>query len=125
MNNFITFITVITFTLGIIAPACGFAWNKNDYSVIEICTVNGIENRIVSNDEAPNNAPNNVPAEHQTSEQCQFCFAQNNLEAHKAPSSLVLNSEFVAQKIKAVQFETTFLSKTRSPQSTRAPPALL
>ena len=121
MNNIIAFITVFAFTLGLIAPACGFAWNNNgnnnNYSVIEICTASGIENRLIPNDEAP--------TEHQTSEQCPFCFAQNNLEAHKSPSAFTLHFQFVHQKIQAEQFETAFLSKTRRPQSTRAPPVLL
>ena len=73
MRNIVHFIVIFTFALGIIAPACGFAWSGK-YSVIEICTANGYEARIVANDEEPN-TPN-----HQMSDQCQFCFSNAHFE---------------------------------------------
>ena len=50
------FFILTAFLLGIIAPACGFAWNGK-FSVIEICTAKGIEQKIVSNDDLPPKHP--------------------------------------------------------------------
>ncbi len=59
--------------LGFIAPACGFMWG-GQYSVVEICTSQGIEQHIVADNTNPSQ-PDHKTAD----EQCEFCFQNINL----------------------------------------------
>lgn len=72
-KNFCAILMITAFLAAIIAPACGFSWNGK-YSIIEICNAQGVEQKIVSNDELP-------PSKHQetTIEDCQFCFQNHHL----------------------------------------------
>ena len=102
MKNIIHFMTIFTFALGIIAPACGFAWSSSgDYSVIEICTANGYESRIVENDQ---DAP-----EHEMKEQCQFCFTNAHLNGLIPTLQIEKLYSYQAQYI-FNQYETFLLS---------------
>jgi len=74
-KNFCYILILTAFLAAIIAPACGFAWNGK-YSIIEICNAQGVEQKIVSNDDLP-------PSDHQknTQQDCQFCIQKHNFHA--------------------------------------------
>lgn len=110
------FFVLFAFLVGIIAPACGFAWNGK-YSVIEICTTEGIESRVVKNDEQPEKS--------HISEQCQFCFAQANLKSFLPEVKTIEKTQFTYQKTQFQQFETVFLSRRTNDHAARAPPAFI
>lgn len=110
---------IFCFLAGVIAPACGFSWGNN-FDVIEICTTQGIESRIVQNSPQNPNSP-----EHQTKDQCEFCFQNANLKAMMPASINALNPYLSIQKAQFHSYESDFLSKTKQPQSLRGPPALI
>jgi len=82
-TRFGNFLILIAFLAGVIAPACGFSWNgqgNNNYSLVEVCTTEGIEMKVVENDTAPS-----TPHE-QASEDCQFCFQNHHVMANILPT---------------------------------------
>jgi len=117
MHRFCHILVLICFLAGIIAPACGFSWGGK-FSVIEICTSEGIESRVIPN--APNDNKN-----HETSQECQFCFQNAHLKDF-LPSMLAHNANItILEKVRFRAFETLLFSKSKTPQSPRAPPALI
>jgi len=110
------FFVMAAFLGGIIAPACGFMWGGN-FSVIEICTAQGLENRIVTNDQNEGD----IPA-HKTADQCQFCFSHANLVADIAPDFSLETIQFQAEKLKFRAYEDIVLSKLKTNISSRGPP---
>ena len=72
---------IFSFMLGFIVPACGFMWGGK-YSVIEICTDQGIEQRLVSDDTNPTQ-----PTHDQSSKKCDFCFKTTHLNSYIIPPS--------------------------------------
>ena len=117
MRNIVHFIAIFTFVLGIVAPACGFAWggisSDGQYSVIEICSANGYESRIVKNDK-------DTP-EHETKEPCQFCFANTYLN-DLVP--ILVTERFYSYQAQYIfnQYEIAFLSRSTSHEQPRGPP---
>lgn len=93
---------LLAFVMGIIAPACGFAWGGK-YSVVEICTTDGIESRVVENEEQEH-APS-------MSEDCAFCFASANIKSFLPHHNAVEKIHFSAEKIRFQQFEIVYLSR--------------
>ena len=122
MKNIICFTVIFTFALGIIAPACGFAWGKaagnGPYSVIEICGAQGIEKRIVQND--------GEPAQGQmVKDQCQFCFSNANLNP-LPPNNIQIDSFYSYKaKIAFIHYERAIASKSTSHEQPRGPPTLI
>jgi hypothetical protein len=111
---------LISFLVGVIAPACGFSWSGK-FSVIEICTAQGIESRIVENSQ---NDQNDAP-KHQISELCQFCFQNAHLK-DTLPSPQQINTTFVSiERATSAQYETFILNNWRRSQTLRGPPALI
>ena len=108
---------LISFLAGVIAPACGFSWGGK-FSVIEICTAAGIESRIVENTQ---NRQNDTP-EHDTSEQCQFCFQNANIKNTLSTPTQTNKVIVSLERIKHAQYETIILSSQREPQTLRGPP---
>ena len=104
---------LLAFVLGIIAPACGFAWGGK-YSVVEICTLDGIESRVVEN-EQKEHAPS-------MGEDCAFCFASTNVKNFLPNHNAVEKIHFSAEKIRFRQFEIVYLSHTSKSDPARAPP---
>ncbi len=117
MRNIAHFIVVFTFSLSIIAPACGFSWGGNQYSAIEICTANGIETKLVQNEEQPSDT--------HFKEQCQFCFANTHVDKTITLAISVLKQESDQTKQRFTLYEDTFLSRQSSPISARGPPAFV
>ena len=105
---------LLAFVLGIIAPACGFAWGGK-YSVVEICTTDGIENRVVENEEQEH-----TPS---MSEDCAFCFASANVKDFLPNHNAIEKIHFNAEQIRFRQFEIVYLSRVSNSNHTRAPPA--
>lgn len=85
MKRFLHVFVLIAFLTGIIAPACGFAWGGK-FSVVEICTAQGIEQKIVESDDEEQS-----PSAH---EECLFCFQSANmngfLPANIQPADLTI-----------------------------------
>ena len=111
---------LISFLLGIVAPACGFAWGNNGggkYSVVEICTAQGIENRVVESEDQQNTP--------MMAEQCEFCFASANLKSF-LPSTTSFETvffEYLKAKTYSVYISNDkFLSFDHTP---RAPPVFV
>lgn len=121
MRQTLQILTLSAFLLGIIAPACGFAWGNGDskYSVIEICTANGLESRLVADNENPDTPP------HQTTDQCQFCFSNTHLTSF-APEAIAIE-EFKADALKLsyAQYEMLLLSRLTSYEQPRGPPTFV
>ncbi len=115
------YITIlIAFLGGIIAPACGFMWGGqglHKYNVIEICTLDGIESRLVANEELPD-AP-------KTADQCEFCFTNANLMAFFAESSRIERLAYRAEKLRYGQYTDIVLAKYHSNISSRGPPSFI
>lgn len=107
---------LIAFLGGIIAPACGFMWGGN-YSVIEICTLDGIESRIVENEDTPDTP--------RTADQCEFCFTNANLDSHFTTLSTTYKADFQANKHRFKQYIDIVLARYHSNISSRGPPALI
>ena len=119
MKQTLHIIVLTAFLGGIIAPACGFAWGGK-YSVIEICTAQGLESRIVDND---SNSDNN-PAQ-KMADQCQFCFSQAHLSAFLVNERVLEQAYFAAEKIRFNLYKTIYLSRRHSDHAARAPPAFV
>lgn len=123
MRNIIHFAVIFTFTLGIIAPACGFAWNqKQKGSFIEICTAQGIEKRFIASNNSSENTPQENPSPHKSKNKCSFCLASHNLQA-LIPTNISIELLY-AHRIKQsfVQYEVILLSKDTSHEEPRGPP---
>lgn len=116
MRAILHFFIIIAFLAGIIAPACGFLWGGN-FSVIEICTAQGIESRIV----ADTGDSNNTPA-HKTSDKCQFCFSHANLVADIAPDFTLETVHFQVEKLKFQAYERLVFARINPQAAARAPP---
>jgi len=127
MRNIIHFAVIFTFTLGIIAPACGFAWGNNakDGSFIEICTAQGIEKRFIASEGSNESSPSNNQSPHKAKIQCQFCFASSNLQALTPVSLSIEISYAYAIKQTYGQYEVILLSKDTTHEQPRGPPYLV
>lgn len=118
MRQTILSLVILSFMLGFITPACGFMWGGK-YSVIEICTDQGIEQRVVRNKDNPNK-PNHSKAENT----CDFCFQNANLSAYLISThtdilsiyNMRVTTLFNHQNIVALTINKTHLA--------RGPPAL-
>ena len=119
-------LTLTAFMLGIIAPACGFAWGNNggnnagnaQYSLIEICGAQGIETRLVKNEDAPE-APSHII------DQCEFCFANANFIGLLMDNP---NSNLYASytaKLKHALYEDRLFTRYISHAHPRGPPSLV
>ena len=117
MRNIVHFIVIMVFGLGIIAPACGFTWGGGNYNLIEICTAQGFEKRLVKDD--------TDPPTHHIADQCQFCFANTHLTDNINFTNLQ-SIEFTYQEHQyftpSHQIVAIFLSHAYQP---RAPPFLV
>lgn len=111
-------LVILSFLLGIIAPACGFMWDGK-YSVIEICTTEGIEQRVVANADNPNK-----PSHDQAKNNCDFCFQNANL------GNYLLSSEEIATRVYNVKTKHAFTHQRKISDSfsttnlARGPPVL-
>ncbi len=122
MRQILHIAALTAFLAGIIAPACGFAWGNNGggkYSVIEICTANGYESRIVENDQEPS-TPN-----HKMVDQCQFCFSSAHLTGFISDALSIEEFKTHALKLNYARYETSLLSRFTSHEEPRGPPALI
>lgn len=120
MKKGLHFIVLITFLVGVLAPACGFSWGNNGnskFSVVEICTTEGIENRIVEGEQDPN-------PEH-ASEQCQFCFAQAKLDYALFGLKTFQSALSIRETDQARHYEVFLLSRLSNDHAARGPPAFI
>lgn len=118
MRNYTCIFILVSFLVGVIAPACGFSWGGK-YSVIEICTTQGIESRIVEN------TNNNKNDHKQADRECPFCFQNGHLKDYIYPQSALALTLSDLQRIQVLQYETVLLARQHSPQSLRGPPYLI
>ncbi len=116
------FFILTAFLLGIIAPACGFAWNGK-FSIIEICTAKGIEQKVVSNDDLPSKHPSD-PADHAQKE-CQFCFQNNNLVANIILPTQITHPKFSIENRVYAFHDTVYKHILSQYHSARAPPSYI
>lgn len=110
------FFVLFAFLAGIIAPACGFAWGGK-YSVVEICTTEGIESRVVQGEERPSKP--------HASEQCQFCFAHANLKIFLPDVAAHEAIIFIRAKTQFQHYDQLFLSRLSRDHAARAPPVFV
>jgi hypothetical protein len=121
MKQILHIFILIAFLAGIIAPACGFMWG-GQYSVIEICTAQGLETRIIANENRPNTPAPNMP---NMANDCAFCFATANV-VNFLPAAITLEQiTFNAEKIRFRQYEDIVLAKYNTNISSRGPPAFI
>ena len=121
MRKIIHVAIILTFTLGIIAPACGFSWSKNKTNFIEICTSNGIEKIALNSNEPPQTPSQGAP--HQ--EQCPFCFAHTHLTADlNAFETTTINFTFTSNQYFS-QYQTALKAALKQPYQSRAPPSFV
>ena len=93
-KRFNYFLILIAFLTGVIAPACGFSWNGK-FSLVEICTTEGIEMKVIDN----NSAPSGPSTPHQqASKDCQFCFQNNHVTAHITAIQMIESPIFTLTK---------------------------
>jgi hypothetical protein len=118
MKNKLHILVLLSFLSGIIAPACGFAWGGT-YSVVEICTAQGFENRIVMN-EGQGDSPS-----HQMQEQCEFCFSKTHLTAYITNSALFEKIYTKAEKQRFRLYQDIVASRYATNTSSRGPPSLI
>ncbi len=116
MTQKLHIIVLLAFLGGIIAPACGFMWGGN-YSVIEICTASGIENRVVTNEDQPDTP--------QTQDQCEFCFTNAKLDSYFLPSNAANKIAFHADKHRFQQYQDIVTAKYQTNISSRGPPSFI
>lgn len=116
-RNMMAWLILLSFLIGFIAPACGFSWGGK-YSVIEICTTQGIESRIVENN-------NNQGDHEQTTEQCQFCFQNAHLKDYFLPPSTFIDDFQALQRVQVNQYYSALLNRVYSPQNPRGPPSFI
>lgn len=116
MKNKLHILVLIAFLTGIIAPACGFAWGGS-YSVVEICTAQGFENRIVMNDEQD--------SPHHMQEQCEFCFTNQKITASLMSKYEIEQHLYAVEKKRIFQYEDVLLSRSIDHTSPRGPPTII
>lgn len=116
MTKSLHFFVLFSFLIGIIAPACGFAWGGK-YSVIEICTTEGIESRVVKGEQQPTKP--------HASEQCQFCFAHANLKSFLPDVKTLELTAFIFTKTQFQHYDLLFLSRLSRDHAARAPPVFV
>lgn len=119
MKNSLHIFVLTAFLLSVIAPACGFSWGGK-FSVIEICTAQGIETRVVENDQNPDDQPS-----HQMADQCQFCFASANLTNFLPEAIAAEKIKATAEKARFRAYEISYLSHVTSHEEPRGPPTLV
>ena len=119
MRQTLCLFILISFVGGIIAPACDFLWGEK-YSVIEICTLNGLETRVVGNDQSPSD--DQAPS---IDRNCEFCFQNANFAGHIPTAATIEKLGFSALKLRFQSYETALLSRTTSQHSARGPPSLV
>lgn len=120
MKQTLHILTLTAFLLGIIAPACGFAWGGK-YSLIEICTANGVETRLIANDDPPSDE---APAP-MMEDKCQFCFANANLTAFLPDNLSIEYSLAYADKLKFIAYRLSVFSRDTSHEQPRGPPTFI
>ncbi|NQZ13830.1 MAG: hypothetical protein HRT94_03245 [Alphaproteobacteria bacterium] len=120
MRNYFHIFVLLSFLVGVIAPACGLSWGGK-YSVIEICTADGWENRIVENNQS--GTPSN--SDHSAKEQCQFCIQTSLLKNMILPSSNTLMMMGKAERIQISRYQTLRDEYAQSLYNPRAPPFLV
>ncbi len=118
MRHTLHILTLTVFLLSIIAPACGFAWN-GAYSVIEICTADGYESRIVANDQEPNTP------DHDIADQCQFCFANAHLTSIIPNVTPLTKLQAYALKLQYALYEVNVQTRLTSHEQPRGSPSLV
>jgi galactose-1-phosphate uridylyltransferase len=118
MKNIFHIFLLIAFLGGIIAPACGFSWGGK-FSVVEICTTQGIELRVVQDDTTPD-----TPRNQHASEQCEFCFSNTHITAlnHDASQNLIFSA--YTERLRFDLYETIYLSRIKNNLSARGPPII-
>lgn len=119
MKNFVHSAVLIIFLLGIIAPACGFAWG-GQYSVIEICTAQGFETKIVENGQKPDGAPH-----HKMAGECQFCFSNAHVTSFIPEISVVTSLAYDSLDKKIYLNTLKRAQRLSFDHSARAPPSAL
>ncbi len=119
MKNYLHILALSAFLLSIIAPACGFMWGGK-YNVIEICTAQGIETRVVESDQSSDKTP-----DHQMADQCQFCFASANLSGFLPESIKMEEVKSTTDKIRFHLYEISALSRITSHEEPRGSPTLV
>lgn len=117
MKNIYHSLLLIAFLGGIIAPACGFAWGGK-FNVVEICTTQGIELRVVQDDTTPN-----TPYNQHASEQCEFCFTNTQITALSPDSGQSLALLSYSERLRYDLYETLYLSNIKNNLSARGPPS--
>jgi hypothetical protein len=115
-------IVLIAFIGGIIAPACGFNWGGK-FSVIEICTAQGLEARIVNNNLEPLNSP--LTPHQKAADKCQFCFASAHNQAYLPYSIIIEAKNYGQQKLKFQIYHITLLARLDIQSAPRGPPILV
>ena len=115
MNKNIHLITLLAFIISLLAPACGFAWGGK-YSVVDICTTEGIERKVI----ADNSDDQNVPV--QTKDDCQFCSNAQKIDKIAGYTNN-FNTDFV--QITIYRFASLAILKQNQPNyyQSRAPPS--
>jgi hypothetical protein len=73
-----------------IAPACGVAWGGK-FSLVEVCTTQGIEIKVVENTSAPSNPSS---PHQQANEDCQFCFQNTHLMAGVMDAQIINHPKY-------------------------------
>lgn len=125
MQQKLSLFITISFLLGIIAPACGFMWGGQGSSMIEICTAQGIEMRLVTNDLQPNQDPTNQPSNPMMGDNCDFCFQNANFTGALLNTATLEKIGFQSNKIRFHLYETILLSHTSYNNTARGPPTLV
>lgn len=118
MTQKLHILVLIAFLAGIIAPACGFMWG-GQYSVIEICTTDGIESRVVMNEGQQNSPHQNMQ------DQCEFCFSNANIISFLPSKIIISQNENYAEKLRFRDYESIALSRLNTDTSPRGPPIFI
>lgn len=116
MNKTIHQIALLAFVIGLIAPACGFAWGGK-YSVMEICSLDGIKQVIVSNNDQDPTTPDPTKS---AKEKCSFCFGQKNIDQIAVADALssydgVISSEDITEYQRLISEENSSAYNPRAP----------
>ena len=118
MKNFCHSVILLCFLAGVLAPACGFSWGGK-YSVVEICTSQGIEQRVVDATPEDDSDPAQTMAE-----KCQFCFATANMKAFLPADLAMAQATVSVQKQRVERYTLIVLSRPTSHEEPRGPPVL-
>lgn len=117
MNKKIHLITLLAFLLGLLAPACGFAWGGK-YNVVDICTTAGIETKIIADSSDEQNTPSTVK------DDCQFCSNAQNIDKIAGYTNGYNNGFKLATVYTALLLDVLEYNQPQYYQS-RAPPTLI